>query len=174
MKIFLLRLKFILQNYTMHLYTEMTAGAVIHWDLLTVMKIIYKVDIMTHWAVLEQQNRLVGLESRQFKTTNTPVTLTTEHDPCEQNPPALWNTTSGFRTSSSVFRCRHSSSSNSATVLPNSSRISSAAAVSRCSTKALRVWTLDMFTEPGRDEQLGQTVSANLRLRQLASFSTLS
>ena len=30
MKIFLLRLKFILQNYTMHLYTEMTAGAVIH------------------------------------------------------------------------------------------------------------------------------------------------
>lgn len=84
MKIFLLRLKFILQNYTMHLYTEMTAGAVIHWDLLTVMKIIYKVDIMTHWAVLEQQNRLVGLESRQF-TVNENLTKSNDKHTCNIN-----------------------------------------------------------------------------------------
>lgn len=54
MKIFLFWFKFILQNFIMHLYTEMTVGAVMYWDLMNVMKIIYKVDIKTKGAVSEQ------------------------------------------------------------------------------------------------------------------------
>ena len=65
----------------------------------------------------------------------------------KQNRPVLCNWTWGWRTASSSFRCRHSSSSYSAIVLSNSSNISSAAAVSRCFIKTLSVWTLDIFTD---------------------------
>ena len=64
-----------------------------------------------------------------------------------QNRPVLCNWTRGWKTASSSFRCRHSSSSYSAIVLSNSSNISSAAAVSRCFTTTLSVWTLDIFTD---------------------------
>lgn len=65
----------------------------------------------------------------------------------DADPPALWSRTVGLNAASISPCCRRTSSSYSAIVLSTSSKISSAAAKSRCFTKALSFWTLDMFAD---------------------------
>lgn len=65
----------------------------------------------------------------------------------DADPPALWSRTVGLNAASISPCCRRTSSSYSAIVLSTSSKISSAVAESRCFTKALSVWTLDMFAD---------------------------
>ena len=91
-----------------------------------------------------------------------------------QNRPALCNWTWGCKTASSSFRCRHSSSSYSAIVLSNSSNISSAAAVSRCFTKTLSVWTLDIFTESQQNFSSTDSTSGSVYFLRRAKLASLA
>lgn len=61
------------------------------------------------------------------------------------NKPALWSRCSGLKAPSGSLRSRRSSSLYSAIVRSNSSKISSAATVSRWLTEALSAWSEDIF-----------------------------